>query len=90
MNPFNVLLTAMAALSLFSGDAKATVGPSVRCSICWPLWLPLSPLAGYCKLRALPLAYHAWPLAILIGYSVLISSMKRFYVRRYGWQYQLA
>ncbi len=50
------------------------------------VWLPLSPLAGYFKLQALPLAYYAWLLFILLGYCVLISLMKRLYVRRFGWQ----
>ena len=34
----------------------------------------------------LPPAYYAWLLAILVGYCVLTSGMKRFYIRRYGWQ----
>ena len=34
----------------------------------------------------LPLAYFAWLAAILIGYSVLTTVMKRFYIRRFGWQ----
>jgi Mg2+-importing ATPase len=50
------------------------------------LWLPLGPLAAYFKLEALPLAYYAWLLVILLGYGLLTSLMKRFYVRRYGWQ----
>ena len=50
------------------------------------LWLPLGPLAGYLKLQALPPAYYAWLLGILLGYCVLISVMKRIYIRRYGWQ----
>jgi len=50
------------------------------------LWLPSSPLAGYFRLQALPAAYFGWLLAILIGYSVVTSLMKRLYLRRYGWQ----
>jgi Mg2+-importing ATPase len=50
------------------------------------LWLPLGPLAGYFKLQALPAAYYGWLLAILLGYSGLTTLMKRFYIRRYGWQ----
>ena len=86
VNRFNVLLTALAALSFVQRRRQGHVGPSVCCLVCWPLWLPLSPLAGYFRLQALPLAYYAWPLTILVGYNVLISVMKRFYVRRYGWQ----
>ena len=50
------------------------------------LWLPWSPLAGYFNLQALPPAYYAWLLAILMGYCVATSLMKRVYIRRYGWQ----
>ena len=50
------------------------------------LWLPMSPLAGYFKLQALPLAFYAWLLAILLVYCVLTTLMKRVYIRRFGWQ----
>ena len=50
------------------------------------LWLPQGPLAAYFKLQALPLAYFPWLLGILLGYGLLTSVMKRFYIRRYGWQ----
>jgi Mg2+-importing ATPase len=50
------------------------------------LWLPLGPLAGYFKLQALPSAYYGWLLAILLGYCLLTTLMKRIYIRRYGWQ----
>ena len=50
------------------------------------LWLPQGPLAAYFKLQALPLAYFPWLLGILLGYGLLTSVMKRYYIRRYGWQ----
>jgi Mg2+-importing ATPase len=50
------------------------------------VWLPMSPLAGYFKLQALPAAYCGWLAAILIGYCVLTTLMKRFYIHRFGWQ----
>ena len=50
------------------------------------LWLPLSPLAGYFKLQALPFAYYGGLAGILVGYCVLTSLMKRIYIRRFGWQ----
>ena len=50
------------------------------------LWLPLGPLASYFKLQALPLAYYGWLVVILLGYGLLTTLMKRFYIRRYGWQ----
>jgi len=48
--------------------------------------LPMGPLAEYFKLVPLPPAYFAWLAAILLGYCVLATVMKRFYVRRFGWQ----
>jgi Mg2+-importing ATPase len=50
------------------------------------LWLPLSPLAGYFRLQPLPSAYYGWLAAILLGYCLLTTWMKRVYIRRYGWQ----
>ena len=50
------------------------------------LWLPLSPLAGYFKLQALPAGYYGWLVAILLAYCMLTTLMKRAYIRRYGWQ----
>jgi Mg2+-importing ATPase len=50
------------------------------------LWLPLSPLAGYFKLQALPAAYYGWLVGILLGYCLLTTLMKRLYIRRFGWQ----
>ncbi|WP_183023161.1 magnesium-translocating P-type ATPase [Variovorax sp. UMC13] len=48
--------------------------------------LPMSPIAGYFGLQPLPLAYFPWLAAILLGYCVLATVMKRFYIRRFGWQ----
>jgi Mg2+-importing ATPase len=50
------------------------------------LWLPNGPLAGYFRLQALPPAFYGWLLAILLGYSLLTTLMKRVYIRRFGWQ----
>jgi Mg2+-importing ATPase len=50
------------------------------------IFLPMGPLAGYFKLEALPLSYFPYLGAILLGYGLLTTVMKRFYVRRYGWQ----
>ncbi|WP_191486878.1 magnesium-translocating P-type ATPase [Pseudomonas sp. FEN] len=50
------------------------------------LWLPMGPLAPYFKLQALPLAYFGWLAAILLGYFGLTTLMKRYYIRRFGWQ----
>ena len=50
------------------------------------IFLPMGPLAGYFKLQALPLAYFPWLVGILLGYCALTTIMKRFYIRRFGWQ----
>ena len=50
------------------------------------VYLPMGPLAGYFKLQALPLAYFGWLVGIVLGYVLLTSLMKRFYIRRFGWQ----
>ena len=50
------------------------------------LWLPLGPLASHFKLQALPPVYFGWLVAILISYCLLTTLMKRFYIRRFGWQ----
>lgn len=48
--------------------------------------LPMSPLAGYFKLQALPPGYWPFLVAILFGYAVLTTLLKKLYIRRYGWQ----
>lgn len=48
--------------------------------------LPMSPLASYFKLEALPLSYFPWLVVILLAYGGLIQWMKGWYDRRYGWQ----
>ncbi len=72
--------------------------PFVQSRAAWPLiamtvvivaiglWLPLGPLAGYFRLQALPPAYYGWLVAILGSYGLVITWMKRVYIRRFGWQ----
>ena len=50
------------------------------------LWLPNGALAGYLRLQALPPAYYGWLFAVLLGYCLLTTLMKRAYIRRFGWQ----
>ena len=50
------------------------------------IFLPMGPFAGYFKLVPLPLAYFGWLAAILVGYALLTSWMKQYYIRRFGWQ----
>ncbi|EIK94096.1 magnesium-transporting ATPase MgtA [Pseudomonas sp. M47T1] len=50
------------------------------------IFLPMGPLAHYFKLQALPPLYFAFLPVILIAYVALTQAMKRFYIRRFGWQ----
>ena len=50
------------------------------------VFLPMGPLADYFGFVALPPPYFFWLVAILIGYVWLTTLMKRFYIRRFGWQ----
>jgi len=49
------------------------------------IFLPMGSLAGYFKLEALPRGYFPWMVAIVLGYALLTTAMKRFYIRRFGW-----
>jgi Mg2+-importing ATPase len=66
---------AAAALTLMTGTIMAL-----------GIWLPMGTLASYFKLQALPPAYYGWLVAILVAYCALTTLMKRFYIRRFGWQ----
>ncbi len=50
------------------------------------VFLPMGPLAGYFKMQALPWTFFIWLAVILAGYAALTSLMKRYYIRRFGWQ----
>jgi Mg2+-importing ATPase len=50
------------------------------------VWLPMGPLASGIKLEALAAPYFPWLAAVLAGYCALTTAMKRFYIRRFGWQ----
>ena len=50
------------------------------------LALPMSPLAGYFKLQALPWSYFPFLVVILLGYAAVVQGMKGWFARRYGWQ----
>ena len=72
--------------------------PFIQSRAAWPLLamtlviiaagilMPMSVIAPYFKMQALPLAYFPWLLVTLVGYGVLTQLMKNFYARRYGWQ----
>ena len=50
------------------------------------VWLPMGPLADSFKLQALPASFFPWLGAILLGYGLLTTLMKRLYLRRHAWQ----
>ena len=72
--------------------------PFIQSRAAWPLmvmtvlimaigiFLPMGPLAHYFKLQALPGFYFVLLPPILLAYMALTQAMKRFYIRRYGWQ----
>jgi Mg2+-importing ATPase len=45
--------------------------------------IPFSPIGAAVGLRALPLAYFAWLIGILLGYCTLTQLVKRWYIRRF-------
>ena len=50
------------------------------------VFLPMGPLADYFRLQPLPLPYFGWLAGILLSYALLTTLMKRYYIRRFGWQ----
>ncbi|MFT3802316.1 MAG: magnesium-translocating P-type ATPase [Burkholderiaceae bacterium] len=72
--------------------------PFIESRAAWPLMLmtavimsigivlPMSPVADYFKLQALPPSYFPWLVGILLGYATLTTAMKRIYIRQFGWQ----
>lgn len=72
--------------------------PFIQSRAAWPLMimtilimaigvaLPMSPLADYFGLQALPMGYFPWLVGILLGYALLTTLMKTIYIRRFGWQ----
>ena len=72
--------------------------PFIQSRAAWPLGLmtllvmavgvalPMSPVADYFKLQALPWSYFPWLVGILLGYAILTTAMKRIYIRKFAWQ----
>ncbi|OFD33172.1 magnesium-translocating P-type ATPase [Acinetobacter baumannii] len=54
--------------------------------MCIGIFLPMSPLASYLKLQALPLSYFLYLPLILGAYMCVTQWVKKIYIRRYGWQ----
>ena len=49
------------------------------------VWLPMGPLAAQFRLQPLPLAYFGWLAVTVLGYVSLTAAIKRWYLRRFGW-----
>jgi Mg2+-importing ATPase len=73
-------------LAFFKSRASAPLLWTTALVLCVGIWLPMGPLASTFKLQALPAPYFVWLGAMLLGYSLLTTLMKRYYIRRYGWQ----
>ncbi|MES2098259.1 MAG: magnesium-translocating P-type ATPase [Pseudomonadota bacterium] len=69
-------------------ESRAAVGLTVTtlAIVAVGIFLPMGPLAEYFKMQALPAAYFACLAAIVLAYCALITVMKTFFIRRYGWQ----
>lgn len=50
------------------------------------VFVPMGLLAGYLKMEALPPMYWLFLVVIWLGYATLITVVKRYYIRRFGWQ----
>jgi Mg2+-importing ATPase len=50
------------------------------------IFIPMGPWAHYFKLQALPPLYFIFLPLIVLAYMALTQAVKRFYVRRWGWQ----
>lgn len=48
--------------------------------------IPMSGLAQYVKMTALPLSYFLWLIVIVFSYMGLVQFMKGVYTRKFGWQ----
>jgi Mg2+-importing ATPase len=73
-------------LPLLHSRASATLTAMTLAIMVIGVWLPMGPLASAFKLQPLPLAFFPWLAAILLGYVLLTTLMKRFYIARFGWQ----
>ena len=72
--------------------------PFIQSRASWPLMgmtllvmavgiiIPMSPMASYFKLTALPLSYFLFLVPILLAYAALTQAMKGWYTRKFGWQ----
>ena len=50
------------------------------------IFLPMGPLASYFKLEPLPAEYFVFLVLIVLAYMGLTQVMKKWYIRRFGWQ----
>jgi Mg2+-importing ATPase len=48
--------------------------------------IPMSGVASYFKMEALPMSYFFWLTGIILCYMLLTQAMKSYYSKRFGWQ----
>ena len=70
---------------LQDGGASAPLWATTVAVMATGLWLPSSPLGPWLKFEPLPPAFLPWLLGLMLGYAVAASAVKRWYVRRLGW-----
>ena len=73
-------------LPWFESRASGTLTALTAAVMGVGLWLPAGPLAHYFKLQPLPAAFYLWLAGLLLGYALLTTALKRWYVQRFGWQ----
>jgi len=74
--PGRPLLDSQPSLALAGATMASALGG---------LWLLLGPLAGLLQFGELPATYALWVAGLLVSYALAAQSLKRWYVRRYGW-----
>ena len=73
-------------LAFFGSRASAPLTIMTLAIAAAGIILPMGPLATYFQMQPLPVPYFAWLAIILMAYGGLVSVVKLFYVRRFGWQ----
>lgn len=72
-------------LPLFQSRASGALTMMTLTTMAVAVWLPMGPWAADFKLQPLPMSLWAWMVGLLLGYCALVTVMKRFYMRWFGW-----
>ena len=71
-------------LPFVQSRASAPVMLLTAAGICAVTIIPFTPLGSALGMMPLPGAYFRWLAALVIGYILLVTAVKKLYVRRYG------